>query len=98
MKVYMYQAALYCEACGDKIKATTKEAPDSDNYPQGPYPDGGGEADTPRHCDDCGCFLENPLTNDGYDYVQVALEQPILEHEALSKWMEYYDFRIVHPD
>ena len=38
---------------------------DSDDLPKGPYPDGGGEADTPQHCDECGCFLENPLITDG---------------------------------
>ena len=37
---------------------------DSDDLSKGPYPDDGGEADTPRHCDTCGVFLENPLTAD----------------------------------
>ncbi len=38
---------------------------DSDDFPKGPYPDGGGEADGPSYCDDCGKFLENDLTDDG---------------------------------
>ncbi|KKL11925.1 hypothetical protein LCGC14_2540860, partial [marine sediment metagenome] len=38
-----------------------------------PYLDGGGEADTPQHCDHCSVFLENPLTGDGYAYVIEAL-------------------------
>ena len=38
---------------------------DSDDLPKGPYSNGGGEADTPQHCDGCGAFLENPLTGDG---------------------------------
>ena len=33
---------------------------ESDSYPQGPYADGGGEADSPQHCDHCGLFLETP--------------------------------------
>lgn len=47
---------------------------DSDAYPQGPYPDGGGESDTPQHCDACGVFLANPLTDDGRAYVRGLLE------------------------
>jgi hypothetical protein len=43
---------------------------DSDEYPKGPYPNGGGESDSPQHCADCREFLENPLTSDGYDYVR----------------------------
>jgi hypothetical protein len=39
---------------------------DSDDLPKGPYSDGGGEADSPQHCDGCGLLLENPLTSDGY--------------------------------
>ena len=31
---------------------------------------GGGESDTPQHCDDCDVFLENPLTDDGNEYVR----------------------------
>lgn len=63
MDVYMYQAALYCDACGEKIredldaKGLAPEDPDdeysydSDEYPKGPFPDGGGESDSPEHCD-----------------------------------------------
>jgi hypothetical protein len=39
---------------------------DSDDLPKGPYPNGGGEADTPQYCDGCGILLENPLTQAGY--------------------------------
>ena len=46
---------------------------DSDNFPQGPYANGGGESDTPQHCATCGLFLENPLTSNGYDYVKQAI-------------------------
>ena len=40
---------------------TSERDYDSDDLPKGPYADGGGEADTPQHCDGCGHFLENPL-------------------------------------
>lgn len=78
----MYCAALYCEDCGEDIRKQLDaegKAPadrddessfDSDQYPKGPYGDGGGEADTPQHCDSCGLFLENPLTPDGDAYVR----------------------------
>jgi hypothetical protein len=74
MNAYMYQAALWCEPCGLAIMARLNEAGkmpeapadertyDSDDYPKGPYPDGGGESDSPEHCDGCGVFLRNPLT------------------------------------
>ena len=45
---------------------------DSDDFPKGPYPYGGGEADCPQHCDACGIFLENPLTEEGAAYVREA--------------------------
>lgn len=68
MDAYVYNADLFCEQCGERIReALNKEgkAPedpedeksyDSDDYPKGPYPDGGGDADAPVHCgsgEDC---------------------------------------------
>ena len=47
----------------------------SHHWPQGPYPDGGGEADTPQHCDTCSVFLENSLTDDGREYVNANNKQ-----------------------
>lgn len=52
MKTYIYCADIYCSDCGEKIRAelagpgqvtpTTPETDyDSDDYPKGPYPDGG---------------------------------------------------------
>ena len=82
MKVYVFQAALLCESCADNLRrmlhatqdfGTLESRQDSDRYPQGPYADGGGEADSPSHCDSCGLFLRNPLTADGEEYVREAL-------------------------
>lgn len=82
MKAYTFKAALCCEDCAADIKAalekTTGQPPlelreSSDHWPQGPYGNGGGEADTPQHCDSCGEFLENPLTSDGVKYVREVL-------------------------
>lgn len=105
MNVYAYQAALYCEDCaGDRMLAMLARAAeeDSDDYPQGPYGNGGGEADCPQHCDACNAFLENALTTDGYRYVQEQLTEartlrsfgksayPGSDH-VLATWARFYD-------
>ena len=83
MQAYQYNAALFCGECGtQQIQNLTEDRPellsrpvdkeDSNEWPQGPYDDGGGESDTPQHCDDCDVFLENPLTDDGNEYVREA--------------------------
>lgn len=70
-------------------------ATDTDNVPDGPHGDGGGEADSPQHCDACGVFLRNPLTSDGVDYVRDAI-QDYNEHgtgsrDVLETWREFYN-------
>ena len=92
MEAYIYQVALLCTDCavitmnefelfnmlGGSSSPFRRPKPwtDSDAYPQGPYPAGGGEADSPQHCDACGVFLENPLTGDGSRYVN----EHLIEH------------------
>ena len=108
MDVYVFQAALYCEDCGqaiaDELAARGVEDPgDSDAFPQGPYPDGGGEADVPQHCDGAGhclnavrsgehtigAFLENPLTVDGRRYLAEAVARDG-DSEVVRLWAEFY--------
>lgn len=100
MDVYIYQAALVCEDCGEKIKRQLdargiKDTGDSDAYPQGPYPDGGGEADTAQHCDACHVFLENRLTNYGAEDVKERIAEAIKEGKynpvSLGTWADFYD-------
>jgi hypothetical protein len=70
MDAYIYCADIYCDDCARAIRIDCAEdSGDSDGYPQGPYSDGGGEADGPQCCGACGEFLENPLTGDGYQYL-----------------------------
>jgi hypothetical protein len=91
MDAYVYAADLYCEDCGRAIqKKLPEDTGDSDSYPQGPYPDGGGESDGPQHCgmgDGCpnamtlegvkiGVWLGNPLTSDGVEYMKEMLSNP----------------------
>jgi len=108
MDVYVFQAALYCEACGkalvrDLRQHGVEDTGDSDDFPQGPFPDGGGEADTPQHCDSgaqclgaeviggrrVGAFLENPLTGDGETYVRQSLEETSAS-PLVRFWAEHY--------
>jgi hypothetical protein len=95
MNAYIYQAALYCETCADSLRANLDaftnpaDRDDSDRYPIGPYPDGGGEADSPAHCDHCQAFLENPLTSVGYDYVHEAIADG--SGVCAAEWAAFYD-------
>lgn len=88
MNAYIYQAALLCEDCAREVRASlvvkclNDGQHDSETYPQGPYPDGGGEADCPQHCDHCGEFLDNPLTDEGARN---------LRHMLLRRWTRYRD-------
>jgi len=95
MDVFMYKAAFHCKDCGSKIKVLlgyscenlSEFEYDSDQYPKGPFGDGGGEADCPNHCDTCGLFLENPLTGDGEQYVIDTLAGA-----SVTEWREFYDY------
>ncbi len=103
MDAYVYQAALLCADCGeqealDKFGMTPADANigeeyTSDECPQGPYPDGGGEADSPQHCDTCHVFLQNPLTGDGHGYVLTALGVALRgdgDLEVVNNWIRFY--------
>ena len=105
MNVYVYQAALLCEDCGVQTRnklihegngpdCDDEQTYDSNDYPKGPYQDGGGESDTPNHCDMCHAFLENPLTTDGYAYmldaVAEALRVPKQQRDAVREWWSFY--------
>lgn len=100
MNAYVYNADFYCEDCAieiiNQLKAANKpDTHDSNDFPQGPYAKGGGEADTPKHCGKCNEFLENPLTSDGYDYVENAIkedhESGDLDSIAITVWAPFYE-------
>ena len=79
--MFAYQADLYCDDCGDDIRAEQEERvsncpalkDDSDAYPQWAPDD--SESDCPQHCAACGVFLENPLTDEGIGYVVGAVQE-----------------------
>jgi len=101
MNAYIYQADIYCEECGALIRQeldeqgacpadpTDESTFDSDEYPKGPYADGGGEADCPQHCAACGVFLENSLTSEGVAYVKEAAIDPF-RGQAAAEWLQFY--------
>ena len=76
---------------------TTDTDYDSDDLPKGPYGDGGGEADSPQHCDGCRQFLENPLTGDGVVYVEDAIRDCLSTNrvnrqtnDVIIEWADFY--------
>lgn len=88
--VYIYCADVYCEACGEDIrKRLTAEGKrprtwrdettyDSDEFPKGPYDNGGGEADCPQHCGSGKNCLDPTVLGDGPDdKVGKFLENPL---------------------
>ena len=91
MDAYIFQADVWCEDCARDIQfrlSHRKDDEDSDAYPQGPYSDGGGEADCPQHCGGCRVFLENPLTSHGVDYVvEQHRDNP---SDITQEWVDYY--------
>lgn len=91
MQVYVYNAALLCEDCGEKMQTELggdrNDTGDSEDYPQGPEGNGGGEADSPQHCDYCHTFLENELTSDGYEYVRGLVASGKCN---VPEWIEFY--------
>lgn len=90
MDAYVYQAALICDECAKVVMRERMDDPDSHNYPQGPYGDGGGESDVPQHCDHCGVFLENPLTTAGEEYVREHVSEG--GSDVLDTWRSHYDY------
>ena len=95
MRVYIFQADLLCEDCAQAVmndlRAQGKEPPeldDSDTWPVGPFPNGGGEADCPQHCGACRVFLENPLTHDGEQYVLSCAK----DGEVPTEWLDWYRY------
>lgn len=67
---------------------------DSGVYPKGPEGRGGGESDTPAHCATCGVHLENPLTEDGREYVGDKLISWLVygdgDTDTIREWFTFY--------
>ena len=73
--MYIYQADVYCDECGDDIKRQhdfgynfDDSKYDSDQYPIFHHAEF-NESDNPQNCSGCHVPLENPLTEDGVKFV-----------------------------
>lgn len=102
LNAYVYRGALYCTPCAKAIGRphdltvhpldAEARCLDSHDFAIGPYHAGGGEADSPQHCDTCGVFLGNPLTTDGLRELRDALAEVKRTHNPHylpSPWAEY---------
>jgi hypothetical protein len=90
-KVYIFQADIYCEACGEAMRADAILG-GPDELPQGPFTC--DEADTPLHCGACGEFLESPLTSDGLAYAREAVAMRPRHGVAARVWAPFYGIEV----
>jgi len=96
MDAYVFNAELLCTSCAKQTEIEIEQSggpknaayADPDEWPQGPYPQGGGTADSPQHCGGCGKFLENPLTSEGNMFVGHLLR----DDECPAEWADFYDY------
>ena len=105
MRIYMFEADLFCAPCGEAIAATLpepdeweREHPDSNSHPV-EYDSSEGESDTPDHCGnpDCQLFLKRPLTEDGYEYVRESIEELKFGHgrnKIVQQWANFYEIEV----
>jgi hypothetical protein len=95
---YMYQADLLCAACGvakrdqiDESSGAPREErthDDSNDYPAGPYEDGGGEADSPQFCGNHAACLnaeQMPLTG---SWAPDKVRGTAAETGKIGAWLE----------
>lgn len=97
MDAFVFNAELFCEDCASATISRLRsdgltDTGDSDDWPQGAYSNGGGEADCPQHCGACGVFLENPLTTDGDAYVREAVKDADGNSDAVNDWKAFYSY------
>ena len=89
MNAYIYQADIYCGDCGAALCRTVpfpananrdnETTWDSNEYPKGPFGDGGGEAGVPQHCGSgAGCLNAIIVRAQGKRYrIGVPLGNPL---------------------
>lgn len=108
MDVYMFQADLWCDDCARQYMRENEPPAgadledegsyESDDWPNGPYADSGGESDCPQHCGACSVFLGNPITDEGRSYVGNAIAQYAVNGSGdvavLREWAEFYGITV----
>lgn len=93
MRSYIYKGDIYCEGCAVQYmdNCHKEDTGDSEDYPQQICDS--GEADTPQHCGDCHEFLENPLTEEGWLYVQDSVKKNRGDKLVLKQWRDFYEIQ-----
>lgn len=64
--------------------------------PDGPFPDGGGAADCPQHCDKCQAFLQNDLTDAGEAWLKQTMADAVTAGRitgTVHQWAQFYGLR-----
>ena len=101
--MYIYQGDVLCDTCGESVREELlkklnpedyidENQYDSDDFPKGPYDE--DESDSPEHCGICEVFLENPLTEYGFEYVKEMVEgfkKGRGRKEILEQWSKFYN-------
>jgi len=103
MDAYLFKTDLYCANCGEMLRrditalggAPPEPADEStygsDVYPKGPRANGWGVAHCPQHCHMCGIFLQNPITDEGREYVRQCVENVWdYSREIVETWIAFY--------
>jgi len=106
MDIYLFEGGEYCSECVEPIKKRLEldgdkpsnpddeRSYDSCQWPKGPDDSDYHESDTPCHCENCGVFLGNQLTDEGVNYV---LEILAIDGYLPQEWVDglgVYDDRI----
>jgi hypothetical protein len=96
MIVFYFRGDVYCQPCGLQYvdecdRRGVEDNRDTDTYPQQAL--NNEEADTPQHCADCDEFLENPLTDEGRQYVTDKIRERRGRKSILRLWKEFYEIQ-----
>ena len=93
--MYIFEAATYCEECGNILAAALKEEGREDTGDSGDFPqDCAGlddSSDSPVHCDNCTLLIPTKLTQDGQEYVAQALIDNTGDCDVLEEWAAEFD-------
>jgi hypothetical protein len=84
MDAYKIGDSWQCAGCAKGANLTTFAGA------EGPYRDGGGLGDNPRHCASCGVFLRNPLAPLGLAYVRGPAAEWKDRVAFVAEWLEFY--------
>ena len=99
IQAWAYSAALFCCHCAEqaygKEALSNGTARDGEGNTPSPVFVDSSEADSPQHCDSCGEFLENALTDDGVEFVADSIAACLYDamgnRAIVQQWASFYD-------